>query len=100
MGLYFKYKDKNQEQLDIDKFKYKTGQILKYSNSLYRVVQYSQSPFKLSPEISCYILERLDLRQSKQLFKLGRSQTCLGKIYQYRIPRDIVDVKFKKTLDK
>lgn len=94
--MYIRYKNRLREQLDEAKFKYKPKSVLQYGNTLYVVEQYSQSPFNLSPEISCYMLKRLDGQESKALFKLGRSQTVCGKTYLYRINRGLVESKFKQ----
>lgn len=93
--ITIRYKDKKREQIDIDKFRYKTGTILKANGyPIVEVYHYSQSPLDLSPAISCYVIKKLDGTNSPNLFRLCKNSLCMGEYY-YRIPRRIIEQLFK-----
>jgi hypothetical protein len=67
--MIIKYKDKTSELRDEALFKYSEGTLLKYRGYTFKVVQYSQSPFDLSPAISCYLLKPKSTKGSELLAK-------------------------------
>jgi len=87
MGIYIKYKDKLREDSDRAKFVHAEGTELTLDQVKIRVIGYTQSPFDLSPAISCYLVERLNGLESKTLAKKYRNTICFGHTYAYRIPR-------------